>query len=171
MTVDTAQLFARFNTHANLEMNKVLSLLAPGDWNRDLGGYYSSFHSLLGHLYTVDIAWLLRFTTRRPFQALKGGAFDFPPAPGQVPFEGYAEYLEKRNSLDSTIASFVEELTESDLASDLSYRNFKGDEVTKNFGGLVMHLFNHQTHHRGMVALYLDQLDVPNDFNGLNAVV
>lgn len=171
MTVDTVRLLARFNAHSNQEMNKVLSLLAPADWSRDLGGFYSSFRSLLGHLYTADIAWLIRFTGLRSFQSLKGGPFDFPPAPGEVPFDTLAEYLEKRTALDAILVAFAQELADSDLAADVSYRNFRGEELTKNLGGLVLHLFNHQTHHRGMVALYLDQLDVPNDFNSLSAVV
>jgi len=169
MTIDTPQFLAKYNALANIEMNKVLALLAPGDWSRDLNGFYSSFRSLLGHLYTADIAWLIRFTNVRPFQALKGGPFDFPPAPGQVPFDTFAEYLERRATLDSIITAFVEELTDADLAKNVSYRNFRGDDLTKNFGGLVLHLFNHQTHHRGMVALYLDQLDVPNDFNSISS--
>jgi uncharacterized damage-inducible protein DinB len=168
MTVDTPLLLARFNAHANTEMHKVLSQLPAGDWARDLGGYYSSFRSVLGHLYTTDIAWLVRFTSLRPFEALKGDPFSFPPAPGHIAFDTYAEYLEMRRTLDSSIVSFAQELTGGDLEADLSYRNFRGETLTKNFGGLVLHLFNHQTHHRGMVALYLDQLDVPNDFNGIS---
>ena len=171
MTVDTVQLLARFNGHANTEMNKDLSQLAAGDWERDLGGYYSSFRSLLGHLYTADITWLVRLNSFKPFQALKGEPFDFPPAPGQVPFDTFAQYQEKRHTLDLALSAFCEETTDADLASDITYHNFRGEELTKNFGGVVLHLFNHQTHHRGMVALYLDQLDVPNDFDSLSAIL
>lgn len=171
MTVDTPQLLARYNAHANREMNKILASLSPADWNRDLGGYYSSFRTLVGHLYTVDVAWLNRFTGLRPFQAIRGDVFDFPPTAGQPPFEGFPEYQERRTALDATLVAFVAELTPADLSSELSYRNFRGEEITKNFGDLVLHLFNHQTHHRGMVALYLDQLDIPNDFASLTALV
>ena len=171
MTVDTVKLLARYNLYANAEMNKVLVKLAPADWTRDLGGYYSSFRSLLGHLYTADITWLIRFASFRAFPSLKGGPFDFPPAPGEMAFDTLAEYLEKRSALDAVLVSFADELTDADLAGNLAYRNFRNEELNKNFGGLVVHLFNHQTHHRGMAALYLDQLDVPKDFNSLSAVV
>jgi uncharacterized damage-inducible protein DinB len=32
-------------------------------------------------------------------------------------------------------------------------------------------MFNHQTHHRGMIALYLDILGKENDFSSLLALV
>lgn len=168
---ETLRLFARFNAHSNQAMNAVLAQLPPTDWTRDLGGFYSSFQALVGHMYTTDIAWLVRFTALRPFAALQGEPFDFPPPPGQNPFESFADYQSKRRALDSAIVAFTEELVEGDVRSDLSYRNFRGEEINKNLGGLVLHFFNHQTHHRGMVALYLDQLDVPNDFNGLSSIL
>jgi uncharacterized damage-inducible protein DinB len=31
---------------------------------------------------------------------------------------------------------------------------------------LIIHMFNHQTHHRGMVSLYLELLRVENGFSG-----
>jgi uncharacterized damage-inducible protein DinB len=32
-------------------------------------------------------------------------------------------------------------------------------------------MFNHQTHHRGMISLYLDMLGKENDFSSLLALV
>jgi len=171
MTLDTVHLLTRYNTHANTEMNKVLSQLSEHDWTKDLGGFYPSFRALTTHLYTTDIAWLNRFNALRPFASIKGETFDFPPAPGEPPFHTIAEYLDKRRKLDAVFTAFADELTQDDLARDLTYRNYKGENLSKNVGGLVVHIFNHQTHHRGMIALYLDQLDIPNDYSSLSTVV
>jgi uncharacterized damage-inducible protein DinB len=171
MTVDTARLLARYNAHANTEMNKVLSQLSEHDWTKDLGGFYPSFRALATHLYTTDVAWLGRFAGLRPFASIEGEVFDFPPAPGEPPFHTIAEYVDKRQKLDAVWSGFTAELTDADLAADLNYRNYKNENLTKNVGALVLHIFNHQTHHRGMIALYLDQLDIPNDYSSLSAVV
>lgn len=168
---DTVRLLARYNAHANAEMNKILAPLPPEEWSKDRGGFFPSFAKLLGHIYDADLTWMIRFTGLRRFQAIHGGPFDFPPAPGEAPFGAFAEYREKRGLLDAALVAFAAELTEADLTADLSYRNRQGEDVTKSFGGLVLHLFNHQTHHRGMVALALDQMGVPNDFSNLNAVL
>ena len=33
--------------------------------------------------------------------------------------------------------------------------------------GLLIHLFNHQTHHRGMISLYLEMLGKENNYNNI----
>jgi len=170
MTIDTVKLFAKYNAHANAEMNKILSTLSPEEWTKERGGYFPTFQTLLGHVYTADVHWLVRFTAHRPFAAVKGAPFDFPPSWSEPPFGGFAEYQSLRARLDSSLIAFAGEVTEADMVADLAYRNSKGDPFTKNFGGLVFHVFNHQTHHRGMVALYLDQMGVKNDFSNLNAL-
>ena len=47
---------------------------------------------------------------------------------------------------------------ESDFEEDFLYRNTQGLEFQNNFGEVVEHLFNHQTHHRGQVSTLLNQL-------------
>jgi len=168
---ETIRVLARYNAHVNAEMNGVLATLTPEDWTKERGGFYPSFHKLAAHLYTADLAWLVRFTGLRPFKSLKGDPFDFPPSPGEVPFTAFEDYVSKRKVLDAAFVAFAAELTDADLAAELSYRNFRGEALTKPFGALVVHTFNHQTHHRGMVALYLDQMGVENDFSNLSVIV
>jgi uncharacterized damage-inducible protein DinB len=45
----------------------------------------------------------------------------------------------------------------------------KGDPFTKNLFGLLMHVFNHQTHHRGQVTTLLSQFGV--DYGSTDLVV
>ena len=40
---------------------------------------------------------------------------------------------------------------------DLSYKNMSGVDSSRNFGELILHFFNHQTHHRGQVSTLLSQ--------------
>jgi len=40
------------------------------------------------------------------------------------------------------------------------YANTAGVVSERNFGALVSHLFNHQTHHRGQLSTILNQLDI-----------
>lgn len=171
MNTADVRLLARYNAQANRDMNKVLQALPPTGWAEDRGGFYPSIRALAVHLYTADLAWLGRFRGLRNFAALQGDPFDFPPAPGEAPFATWDEYLPKREALDARFEALAAELTEADLAADLTYRNFRGEEMTKNVGGLLLHIVNHQTHHRGMVALYLDQADIPNDYSNLLSLI
>ena len=165
---DTVKLMARYNAQANLDMNAVLAPLSAEEWTKERGGFYPSFHALTAHIYSADSAWLGRFRGLRPFRALQASVFDFPPTPGVPAFDTFAAYLQKRAELDQIAIAFSEEVTDADLGAELDYRNFRGDPFTKSFGGLVVHMFNHATHHRGMIALYLDQMGVKNDYSNLS---
>lgn len=171
MTVDTARLLARYNTQANAQMNTVLATLTPEEWEADRKGYFSSFRSLTGHIYTADVHWLVRFSGHRAFATVKGEPFDFPPSWSEPPFGSFAEYLQLRTDLDAKLEAWAAELTAADLGADLSYRNSRGEPFAKNFGGLVLHLFNHATHHRGQVSMLLDQMGKANDYSNITTVL
>jgi uncharacterized damage-inducible protein DinB len=81
------------------------------------------------------------------------------------------DYLRARVELDEKIADFSAELTEEDFTQVLKLNDSHGTPMEKNFGGAVLHGFNHETHHRGMISLYLEQLGKPNDFSSLRQVV
>ena len=67
--------------------------------------------------------------------------------------------LEHRARLDAIIGALAAELSDSDLAQPITYKNSRG-ECRKNFGALLLHLFNHQTHHRGQASTLLSQAGV-----------
>lgn len=47
-----------------------------------------------------------------------------------------------------------------DSDQTLVYRNSPDLEYRKHFGSLLLHLFNHQTHHRGQASTLLTQAGV-----------
>jgi uncharacterized damage-inducible protein DinB len=171
MTPDTIKLLARYNAHANTEMGRVLAQLGDKEWNRALGGYYPSIRSLCSHLFISDFAWLRRFATLRPYAYAQHPIFQRNPALGELLFPGFRDYAADRKALDECLTKFTEEVTPEDLAKRLRYKNFKNIDQDREFGGLILHVFNHQTHHRGMISLYLDLLGKENDFSNLFVLV
>ena len=61
--------------------------------------------------------------------------------------------------LDQLIVDWVASITEADLDHLLDYRNSKGPN-RREFFSLLMHFFNHQTHHRGQASTLLSQAGV-----------
>jgi uncharacterized damage-inducible protein DinB len=171
MTTDVNTLFAAYNALANGEMNKYISQLDQAGWEREFGGYYKSIRSLCSHIYLGDIAWLKRFGHLRSFRYLTDAVFATTFNWSDVLFPAIDEYLVKRGEMDALIKSFAGELRQEDLDGTLHYRNWKNEDQSRNVGGTILHVFNHQTHHRGMISLYLDLLGKDNDFsNFLNVV-
>jgi uncharacterized damage-inducible protein DinB len=64
-----------------------------------------------------------------------------------------------RIRLDEMIMALAMEVSDGDLRAPLTYHNSRG-AFQKNFGSLLLHLFNHQTHHRGQVSTLLSQSGV-----------
>ncbi len=171
MTTDTARLLAAYNAHANMAMDKILAGLDPASWVREMGGYFGSIRKLCAHIYIADQVWLRRFVALRPFDVSADPVLASPFDKDNDPFDNLSGYLARRTELDEVFTAFAAELRDDDLASPLSYRNWAGKEQERNFGGLLLHLCNHQTHHRGGISLYLDILGVENDFSNLSELL
>lgn len=73
-----------------------------------------------------------------------------------------------RQWLDQLTLDWSAVLGEADLDHVLAYRNSKGVPAQKPFFSLLMHFFNHQTHHRGQVTTLLAQAGV--DVGGTDLV-
>jgi uncharacterized damage-inducible protein DinB len=175
MQTDSLRILAAYNQEANAKMNGIIKTLNTEEWERSLGAYFPSVRSLCSHTYIADLNWLKRFSRSAcragTFAVFKDPLFSRNYSFKDLLFPGPEEYLESRPVLDRLLTDFVNELEDGDMAGDLSYESSAGERFTKNSGGLLLHVFNHQTHHRGMISLYLEILGRANDFNSLSAVL
>ena len=92
---------------------------------------------------------LLGFTTVRSI-ILSVAVFDC--------FSG--QLASRRDVLDRIMLGFAQELKDADLDSLFEYKSTKGVQGCKNFYGVLMHFFNHQTHHRGQATTLFTQCGV-----------
>jgi uncharacterized damage-inducible protein DinB len=136
-----------------------------------LGGYYPSIRSLCSHLFIVDFTWLRRFANLRPFDYTSHAIFQGNPTWGGTLFPSFLDYDADRKAVDECLMKFAEEVTPEDLSKRLRYKDFKGIDQEREVAGLILHMFNHQTHHRGMISIYLDLLGKENDFSSLLILV
>jgi len=172
MQKDVFVLFANYNKTANQEMDKIIKTLSKEEWDKNLGGFFNSVRGLCSHLYICDFNWLKRLSRLRDFDVFKEAFFAREPYSfDEILFAGMDEYLTSRPVLDEKLVAFINEANEKDLSSLLKYTDSEGNAYERNFGGLIMHSLNHDTHHRGMISLYLEMLGRENDFASLNAVL
>jgi uncharacterized damage-inducible protein DinB len=167
MDIKTIKLMASYNEKANKEMNKYISQLNESQWHTDFKAHFPSIFKICNHIYIGDFNWLKRFSTLRDFQFIKDSIFSKEIAFTMEAFLDSKEYIVKREYLDRRIDQFVNELTGNDLTRNLKYIDSRRTEHNRNFGGLIIHMFNHQTHHRGMISIYLEMLGIDNDYSNL----
>jgi uncharacterized damage-inducible protein DinB len=158
------RLLSRYNQWMNDKIYKAAGQLPADELARDRGAFFGSVLGTLNHIMVADIIWLQRFSEHpKQYTALEPvRAMPKPEALAQILVNDFSVLTAQRRNLDTLIISWCEQLDASDLVYKLAYRNMKGEAAVKNIGSLILHFFNHQTHHRGQTTTLLSQqgLDV-----------
>lgn len=159
ITPGHVQLMASYNEWMNANLYASAARLPPGELTRDRGAFFSSILGTLNHLVVGDTIWLKRFAAHpsnhaalEPVRALPQ-----PAALNEIRFDTLASLKVRRDLLDAAIRGWAAALTGADLEHLLDYANTKGVRAKKRFASLVVHFFNHQTHHRGQATTLLFQ--------------
>jgi len=171
MQKEVISLFVHYNKSVNGAMDGIIKTLSPEEWDKPLGGFFPSVRSLCSHIYICDFNWLKRFKNVRQFTSLEDSFFDKNYSFKETLFQDMGEYLAKRPDLDSRMLAFAEELTDADMASVFEFTDSGGKSHKRNFGGALLQFLNHETHHRGMISVYLEMLGRENDFSSLAQVL
>jgi len=171
------QLMAQYNLRMNSQVYEAASQLSADDLAQDMGAFFNSILGTLNHIMVGDLFWLNRFALlhgadSKQFSSLQRALHHFPKpnALNQILFEDFSELRKTREAMDLAIQVWLQEdISEQDFKLDLTYHNSKCEGATRDFGELVSHLFNHQTHHRGQVSTLLSQKGI--DVGGTDFLV
>jgi len=153
------QLMAQYNQRLNERLYATAGQLSDDILNHDQGAFFKSISGTLNHIMVGDLVWLKRFANHPAAHP----ALDYlhkvqtPKSLDQILYTDFSELDDKRKQLDQVIIDWCQQLTDNELATPLTYHNIKGEPATKNLGSLILHLFNHQTHHRGQLTTLLSQ--------------
>lgn len=157
------QLMARYNQRMNRQVYAATANVPAPILERDLGAFFKSILGTLNHLLVTDLIWLDRISRhQRRYESLqKVSRYPKPDALNATLYSDHTELKMVREELDSLIVFWLaEEVKEADFARTFTYTNTRGISSTRNFGELVSHMFNHQTHHRGQLSTLLNQLGI-----------
>ena len=146
-----AQTMARYNRWQNQSVFNCAEKLSDAQRRENRGAYFGSVHGTLCHLMFGDRAWMWRFTKD---EAIKPAVKSTAETATFIP--DWADLTAQRTAFDARIITWADELSDADLARDLTYVSVIANrQSTKPMGLLVAHMFNHQTHHRGQAHALL----------------
>lgn len=156
-----AVLMARYNAWMNEHMYAAAATLPAQELVADKGAFFGSLLGTLNHIVAADTIWLKRFCSHPAgFAALDAVRVLDTPASLRAPqANDLASLQAHRTMLDGVIEAWAAELREADFDELLHYTNSVGPN-SKKFGSVVLHFFNHQTHHRGQATTLLTQAGV-----------
>ena len=142
------RLMADYHHWALARLYAVVDTLPDTDYRRDSGQYFKSAHGTLNHLLVVEHLWQARLAGR--VFAVDGLDAELEPSRMAL----------RTRLMDFARGwrSFVDALTPEQVAGDLAYRTMKSDDYVMPYASLVLHVFNHATHHRGQISTVLTQM-------------
>lgn len=140
--------FSSYNTWVNQKLYAVCALIPDAERKRDQGAFFGSIHRTLNHLLLTDRMWLGRFT-----------GVDFPiNTLGDELFDDFDLLSSERIITDANLSALFSRYTEADLATDLHYISSAGQPRCYPLHHVLLHVCNHQTHHRGQVTALIQRL-------------
>jgi uncharacterized damage-inducible protein DinB len=170
--LDHVVLLAKYNTWMNAKLYEAAATLPPEALHDNRGAFFGSLMGTLNHIVAGDTIWLQRFAAHpAPFPELDPVRALSRPAALNAPFSDNLTALHAhREMLDGVIERWVGALTDQHLRHVLHYRNSQG-AMAKRLSLLLVHFFNHQTHHRGQASTLLSQAGVDIGVTDLLALI
>ena len=163
-------LLANYNRSMNESIYQACGTLNEFELRKHRSAFFGSIINTLNHILVGDIIWLKRIASNYELNALADiNSFETPNALDKVLFDDFLILQQARMYIDSVFMALVEELSEQTLDSLMQYENTQGNIFKKRTSDVLLHVFNHQTHHRGQVSTLLSQIDV--DYGNTDLIV
>ncbi len=142
---------ARYNRWADRRLYAEAEQLPEVRLRQDAGAFFGSLLGTLNHLVVTNRIWMTRLD----------GQGEAPTRLDAILFEALAPLRAAAAAEDERIIDFVDGLSEEDLGADFAYATTSGAQQRQPRWQALVHLFNHQTHHRGQAHAILTRLGVP----------
>lgn len=149
ITPDYCRMMARYNAWQNRCVSQAMETLPEAELTRDRGAFFGSILATCNHLIWGDRMWMARFTdaVARPAQSPREALTAHPTA---------ADWYAERYRLDGQITLWADGLHTVDVTGPMTWHSGAAKaDLTRPIGMLIVHMFNHQTHHRGQIHAML----------------
>ncbi len=146
--------YAAYNLLANQRLTEVINNLSDEKIHEEIVSSFSSIYKTLLHLWDVESIWWqrMKLTETQVWQS--------------ETFKGsLTELIKNLLTQSKQWKEWVELATEAAINHEFLYRNSKADQFKQPTHDMLLHLFNHQTYHRGQLVTMLRQAgetNIPN---------
>ncbi|MBI5130110.1 MAG: damage-inducible protein DinB [Rhodopseudomonas palustris] len=143
--VETYRAFAYNNAWANHRLLAACAKLDQGAFEAARTSFFPSLQLTLNHNYTIDLFYI---------DALEGGSIGPRAWAKEVPYPSVASLAPAQAALDRRLIAICDALTPEALGRDLRINRQTSVQIERR-DRLLMHLFQHQIHHRGQAHAML----------------
>jgi uncharacterized damage-inducible protein DinB len=140
------EMLATYNAWANERVYDAAATLPNEDYRADRGAFFGSLHGTFNHILIGDRIWMRVFTG----QGMKPRQLD------AILYDSFDELRAARRAEDKRIVEYITSLSSRDLAGTVHYQTIRSPaDIEQHLAPLLVHFFNHQTHHRGQAHCLL----------------
>jgi uncharacterized damage-inducible protein DinB len=148
--VQTVRAFAYNNALANHRLLCACANLTQTEFEAARTGFFPSLQATLNHIYVIDLFYV---------DALEGGWLGPKAWENPIPCASVIELQRAQATIDGRLIAVCDGLT-SDLLGGIVRVNRDTSVQTERRDRLLMHLFQHQIHHRGQAHAMLSGTSV-----------
>jgi len=145
ITLRTYRKLAQNNRLANHRLHEACLRVGPGEFEAPRVSYFPTIKMTLNHILTVDWFYV---------DALEGGQLGSKAWENEEPFDDMAALAEAQRAVDERLLAFIAGLDDARLAAPTYMHRSTGIKADRT-DDVLLHLFLHQTHHRGQVHAML----------------
>ncbi len=139
MGIENFRQLAGYNHWANRRLYDAALKMPDEHYRRPTGVFFGSLHGTLNHLLLTDRVWLKRLT----------GEGEHPARLNAILHEDLKDLVRARMTEDARLIKVIGGYSAADLGNTVSYQTMSGAPQQQPLRDILLHLFNHQTHHRG----------------------
>ncbi|MBR0897627.1 damage-inducible protein DinB [Bradyrhizobium tropiciagri] len=148
--VQTFCAFAYNNAWANHRLLTACGELSQAEFAAARTGFFPSLQATLNHIHVIDLFYI---------DALEGGWLGPKAWANEVPYPSVAELKRAQRAIDQRLIIHCDALTPEQLDGEVKV-NRDTSVQTERRDRLLMHLFQHQIHHRGQAHAMLSETTV-----------
>ncbi len=146
-----ATTMAQYNAWMNESLYSKAATLSDEQRKRDLGAFFKSLHGTFNHILLADGVWMRRFRGEQPLMRSMADEVH----------SDFDQLYAARRAMDQELLQWARGLDPAKADTEFRFYSLAiQKEFVLPYATTVMHVFNHQTHHRGQATTLLLQLGI-----------
>lgn len=143
--------YAAYNLWANTIFIDYIKKLSSEQQQAFAAASFPSLYKTIVHMWETERNWLKRLQFKENIPA--GGA------PVSLSFDEVAGALLQESKM---VKEWIEKVTAEKIEHVIAYQNSRREQFKQPVFQILLHLFNHQTYHRGQLVSMFHQLQLKN---------
>ena len=161
--LDILEYYSQCNKYINLDMIKIIK--ENNFFDKAIIGYFKNIGDILFHILDVDLSWTNDLKQKINSKIFENNLYkNFNENASIInTYKSIIDFEIDRINFDNLLVELIKGMDKEQIEEEITVSNYQ----TKTVWEILIHTFNHQTHHRGQISQILDENGINNDFSNM----